>query len=92
MLMSNLAIKDTHAFISLLQAKGASKELAEGVAEAVQQYVGVSDQLATKEDTSSIQLEVKSLEVRLVRWMATMFIGQFLVTVGTLATLYSLFG
>ena len=53
-------------------------------AKAEQKYDQKKDELATKEDITSVKLEIAALENRLVKQMYWINIVQFLATVGAL--------
>lgn len=77
--MNTITIKDTHATIAMLQEKGASKELAEGIVETLQSAKLESDP-ATKNDISDLKTEIKATENRLLMWMVglVLALGGFL--------------
>lgn len=67
--MSNsITIGDTHAAVKNLEAKGASKELAEEIVATVQS-AKLGNDPATKADITDLRIEMRGLETRLYRAM-----------------------
>jgi len=76
----SISIKDTHAAVSALQERGASKELAEGIVATVK--------AAELSHDPATQYDLKAMENRLMMWMFVQYLG----TVGVLSGLYAAFG
>ncbi len=67
-------IVDTHRLIHDLKERGFTPEQAEGITEAI--AAQRLDHLATRAD---LRDEIKSLEIRLLKWSAPVLIGQVAV-------------
>lgn len=77
--MNTLIIADTHKRIEALQAKGASKELAEEIVTTVQQ-AQIKDEPATKSDIIGIDVKIESLRSEIYRGL----VAHGLAVVGTI--------
>ncbi len=76
---------DTHEFVKRLKAAGMPEEQAEVVTDAIRDSRNLDlSHLATKQD---LQLEIKALEIRLIKWM----VGVAAAVIGILFTLLRLF-
>ena len=66
--------RDTHRLVHMLAQRGFSEEQAEAVVELISEID--TEHLATKAD---IQLEVRGLEIRLLKWAVPTLLGQVAV-------------
>jgi len=73
---------DTHAYVKKLRAVGFSEEQAEVQAQALADII--DERLATKQDLSQLQKEIKELEERLVYRLTIRMGGMVLSVVGLL--------
>jgi hypothetical protein len=76
---------DTLAFVKKLEAKGFKTEQAEGITDALKDAFQVTD-LATKADLHD---EIRNAELRIIKWVVAVALGQAALIVGLVIRLTS---
>ena len=77
-------IFDTLAYAEKLTSAGMPEKQAKAIAEAQADILSkrILETVATKADIKELEIKMKDLEIRLIKWFAGLFIVQIGVTIG----------